>query len=434
MRFKYYLFDLDGTLTESEEGITKSAAYALEQMGFPAMTQQELRRFIGPPLVDSFTRFCGMTSEQADEAVKHYRERYAVVGWKENLVYSGVPHLLRSLKKQGAYIALASSKPRPSCEKILEYFALLPLFDTISATSFREKDPGKATLITRALPEGADPAEACMVGDRLFDMQGAKAVGVTAVGAEYGYGSREELVNAGADITFANVADMTEWMLDGDEPAKGVFLSLEGSDGCGKTTQLNLLTDYLKRLGGNIVLTREPGGTPIAEQIREVILSVKNTGMSAACEALLYAASRAEHVDKVIIPAIERGDMVLSDRFVDSSIAYQGHARELSEGFVRQINSWATDRIMPDATIFLDMDPDAALKRRCAAGEPDRLESEKNDFFRAVYAAYDDMRKAEPQRFWSVNADQTAEDVHEDVKAAVRDAFRALDERNYLKK
>lgn len=433
MRFRYYLFDLDGTLTESEEGITKSAAYALEKMGFPAMTQAELRKFIGPPLVDSFTRFCGMTPRQADEAVAHYRERYTAVGWKENIVYSGVPRLLRSLKQQGAYIALASSKPAPSCEKILKYFGLLPLFDKISATSFHEKDPGKAALISRALPEGADVREACMVGDRLFDMQGAKAVGVTAVGAEYGYGSREELTQAGADITFENVADMTDWMLDGDSPAKGIFLSLEGSDGCGKTTQLNLLSDYLRRLGGNIVLTREPGGTPIAEQIREVILSVKNTGMSDACEALLYAASRAEHVEKVIIPAIERGDMVLSDRFVDSSIAYQGFGRELSEEFVRQINSWATDKIMPDATIFLDMDPDAALRRRCAAGEPDRLESEKNEFFRTVYRAYDGMRRAEPDRFWSVNADQSVDEVHEDVLLAVQQAFEAIDRRRATK-
>ena len=429
MRFRYFLFDLDGTLTESEEGITKSAAYALEKMGFPAMTQAELRKFIGPPLLDSFTRFCGMTPEQAEEAVAHYRARYTTVGWKENIVYSGVPRLLRSLKQHGAYIALASSKPAPSCEKILKYFGLLPLFDAISAPDFGMKDPGKAHLVACALPEGVDPAEACMVGDRLFDMQGAKAVGVTAVGAEYGYGSREELMQAGADITFDNVDAMTDWMLDGDAPAKGIFLSLEGSDGCGKTTQLNLLSDYLKRLGGNIVLTREPGGTPIAEQIREIILSVKNAGMSDACEALLYAASRAEHVDKVIIPAIERGDMVLSDRFVDSSIAYQGFARELSEGFVRQINSWATDRIMPDATLFLDMDPDAALRRRCAAGEPDRLESEKNEFFRTVYNAYDAMRNADSERFYSVNADQSVEQVHEDVLAAVLKACEDLDRR-----
>ena len=429
MRFKYYLFDLDGTLTESEEGITKSAAYALEKMGFPAMTQAELRKFIGPPLLDSFTRFCGMSPEQAEEAVAHYRARYTTVGWKENIVYSGVPRLLRSLKQHGAYIALASSKPAPSCKKILKYFGLLPLFDAISAPDFGMKDPGKAHLVACALPEGVNPAEACMVGDRLFDMQGAKAVGVTAVGAEYGYGSREELMQAGADITFGDVNAMTDWMLDGDAPAKGIFLSLEGSDGCGKTTQLNLLSDYLKRLGGNIVLTREPGGTPIAEQIREIILSVKNAGMSDACEALLYAASRAEHVDKVIIPAIERGDMVLSDRFVDSSIAYQGFARELSEGFVRQINSWATDRIMPDATLFLDMDPDAALRRRCAAGEPDRLESEKNEFFRTVYNAYDAMRNADSERFYSVNADQSVEQVHEDVLAAVQKAFEDIDRR-----
>lgn len=429
MRFKYYLFDLDGTLTESEEGITKSAAYALEKMGFPPMTQAELRKFIGPPLVDSFIRFCGMTDAQADEAVKYYRERYTTVGWKENIVYPGVPRMLRSLKKHGAYIALASSKPEASCRKILEYFALLPLFDHVSAPGFGEKDPGKATLITRAMPEGVDRSQVCMVGDRLFDMQGAKTVGVTAVGAGYGYGSRAELTENGADITFDDVDSMTDWLLDGDDPAEGIFLSLEGSDGCGKTTQLGLLTDYIKRLGGNVVLTREPGGTPIAEKIREIILSVENTGMSDACEALLYAASRAEHVDKVIIPAIRRGDMVLSDRFVDSSIAYQGFGRELSEEFVRQINNWATQRCMPDATLFLDMDPDAALRRRCAAGAPDRLESEKNEFFRTVYAAYDAMRHAEPERFYSVNADQTAEQVHADVLAAVRRALSDIDRR-----
>lgn len=427
MRFRYYLFDLDGTLTQSEEGITRCVAHALSAMGREVPEQAVLKRFIGPPLLDSFRRIIGLTEAEAAEAIRIYRERYAVVGWKENRVYAGIPRMLRSLKKHGAYIALASSKPEESCRKILDYFALSPLFDAISAPDWSEKHADKARLVRAAIPEGADPAEVCMVGDRLFDMQGAKANGVAAIGALYGYGSREELAESGADAIFAGVSDMTDWFLDGDDVARGAFFSLEGSDGCGKTTQLGLLTDYLERTGNDPVITREPGGTPIAEQIREVILSVKNAGMSAACEALLYAASRAEHADKVIAPAIASGRMVLSDRYVDSSIAYQGYGRELSAGFVRQINAWATNRVMPDATIYLDMDPDAALRRRCAASAPDRLELERAEFFRSVYDAYDVLRRAEPERFYSVNADQSPEAVHADVQDAVREALKRLD-------
>ncbi|MDO4355636.1 MAG: dTMP kinase [Clostridia bacterium] len=427
MRFQYYLFDLDGTLTQSEEGITRSVAHALSTLGHPVPEMAVLKRFIGPPLLDSFQRITGLTPDEAAEAVRIYRERYAVVGWKENRVYAGIPRLLRSLKKHGAYVALASSKPEESCRKILDYFALTPLFDAISAPDWSEKHADKAKLVRSALPAGADPKRACMVGDRMFDMQGAKANEVVAIGALYGYGSREELLESGADQVFETVSDMTDWMLDGDSVARGAFLSLEGSDGSGKTTQLKLLVDYLERTGNDPVITREPGGTPIAEQIRQVILTVKNAGMSDACEALLYAASRAEHADKVIAPAVEAGRMVLSDRYVDSSIAYQGHGRELSGDFVRQINAWAMSRVMPDATIYLDMNPDAALKRRCAASEPDRMESEASDFFRRVYDGYDALRRAEPERFLSVDADQSPEDVHADVQAAVRTALKRLD-------
>lgn len=427
MRFQYYLFDLDGTLTQSEEGITRCVAHALREMGQPVPDMDVLRRFIGPPLLDSFQRITGLSAEQAEEAIVIYRQRYTAVGWKENRVYAGIPRLLRSLKKHGAYVALASSKPEESCRRILDYFALTPLFDAVSAPGWGEKHADKAKLVRAALPAGADPARACMVGDRLFDMQGAKANGVAAVGALYGYGTRDELAEAGADAIFDSVYDMTDWLLDGDDVARGAFFSLEGTDGCGKTTQLQLLVDFLERTGNDPVITREPGGTPIAEQIRDVVLSVRNMGMSDACEALLYAASRAEHADKVIVPAMEAGRMVLSDRYVDSSIAYQGHGRELSEAFVRQINAWAMNRVMPDATIYLDMDPDAALRRRCAAGAPDRLESEQADFFRRVYDAYDALRRAEPDRFWSVNANQTPEQVHADVQAAVRRALERLD-------
>jgi dTMP kinase len=174
---------------------------------------------------------------------------------------------------------------------------------------------------------------------------------------------------------------------------KGLFIAFEGSDGCGKSTQIRYLTEYLAELGLDVVQTREPGGSPIAEKIREVILDCANTGMAALTEALLYAAARAEHVRQVIKPALEAGKIVLCDRFVDSSIAYQGFGRSLGAKTVWRINEPAVDGCMPDVTVFMNVPPERAFARMNENKQYDRLESEDMSFHQRVYEAYIELSK-----------------------------------------
>ena len=157
---------------------------------------------------------------------------------------------------------------------------------------------------------------------------------------------------------------------------KGLFISFEGPDGAGKSTQLAMLAEYCRSKGLDITVTREPGGTSISEKIRCIILDPENSEMSASCEALLYAASRAQLIDQLIRPAVEEGRIVLCDRFVDSSIAYQAYARGLGEG-VRLINRFAIKGTMPDCTFFLDIDPEKGRERNVDAGKKDRMEQEE---------------------------------------------------------
>jgi dTMP kinase len=174
---------------------------------------------------------------------------------------------------------------------------------------------------------------------------------------------------------------------------KGLFIAFEGPDGCGKSTQIRFLAEYLEQAGLNVVQTREPGGSPIAEKIREVVLSRENEGMAAMTEALLYAAARAEHVHKVIAPAIEAGKVVLCDRFVDSSIAYQGYGRCLGAKTVWRINEAAVDGYMPDVTVFLNVPPERAFERMNENKEYDRLEIEDISFHRRAYEGYQELSK-----------------------------------------
>ena len=152
MRYDTVILDLDGTITESAPGIMRSAAYALEKMGRPVPGEDVLRRFVGPPLVDSFIRYCGLTEAEAMEAIEIYRERHTVLGWKEARVYTGIAPMLIALKRAGAYIALASSKPLPLCKETLAYFGLLPLFDRLSAPPYSATKADKEQLILDALP------------------------------------------------------------------------------------------------------------------------------------------------------------------------------------------------------------------------------------------------------------------------------------------
>lgn len=417
MRFDAVVFDLDGTLTESGPGIIASARYALEKMGKPALSDGELRAFVGPPLKDSFMRFCGMTESEADLAVKAYRERHASIGWKEARVYEGILTLLINLKRAGAKIALASSKPLDICEKTLRYFGLLGFFDKLSAPEDEKNSGvGKDVLIRNALP--AEYENACMVGDRKFDTEGARKAGVFAIGVGYGYGSREELENADAQQYCETVDELSDFLLEGVPRQKGLFITFEGSDGCGKSTQLSLLAQYLRECGAKVVTSREPGGCPISERIRNVLLDVKSMGMTDECEALLFAASRAQHVHDVIKPALARGEIVLCDRFADSSYAYQGAGRGLGS-WVKDINSRVVSDCTPDLTLFFDLSPAEALKRRYHAAEADRIELANVDLMDRVYKAFQDICKQNPNRVIRLDATGKIEQIQDRVRQII---------------
>jgi len=423
MNYDAIIFDLDGTITESAPGIMKSSAYALEKMGKPVPGEDVLRKFVGPPLHKSFMEFCGLDDREAEIAVATYRERHTVVGWKEALVYTGILQMLLSLKKNGAYIALASSKPQPLCVKTLEYFGLLPLFDRVIGPDYQNKSGEKEFLIRNALPETYK--NACMVGDRKFDVEGAKKAGVTAIGVGYGYGTKDELLESGCDLYAETVEDLANLLL-GDSPrAKGMFITFEGSDGCGKSTQMKLLKEYLASCGARLTVTREPGGCEISERIRSLVLDVKAMGMTDACEALLFAAARSQHVNDVIKPAIENGNIVLCDRYVDSSIAYQGGGRGLGN-WVKVINEKAVDGCIPDLTLLFDINAEEALRRRKNATGADRIESAQSGFMTDVYNAFMALAQEEPERIKIVDANGKIEQIEQRVRQMVTEKILTL--------
>lgn len=206
----------------------------------------------------------------------------------------------------------------------------------------------------------------------------------------------------------------------------GAFISLEGGDGSGKSTQLALLTDYLNKNGYDCVFTREPGGTKISEKIREIILDGGNTEETPETEALLYAAARTQLVSELIIPAVKNGKIVVCDRYIDSSVAYQGYGRGLGKEFIDDINSFAIKNRMPDVTLFFDITPERAFERKGGADKNDRMEQSGLLFHKKVYEGY--LRQAEeyPERIVRINAEQTVENVFADV-------IRVLRERNIVK-
>ena len=412
---KCVIFDLDGTLTQSEEGIWNCVRYTAEQMGLPIPDAETLRKFIGPPLDYSFQTWMGMNEAQADEATRIYRSRYQTVGLFENRVYPGIRRLLRGLKQRGCWVAIATGKPQSPSERIIEHFGLSPWIDRIVGSK-EKMGADKNELIRAALPEGY--GEAWMVGDRRFEIEGGKAVGVKTIGVGYGYGSEEELRAAGCDAYAATVQELIDLLCPGMK-AQGAFLSMEGLDGSGKTTQMKLLTEALDRFGFEVVTSREPGGCKVAEAIRGVLLSRENVGMTDVTEALLYAASRAQHVREVIRPAIAAGKVLLCDRFVDSSVAYQGGGRQLGVQRVLDINAPAVDGTLPLATVYLDIDHRASLRRRAAATELDRMEIEADSFHARTEAAYHELIARDPQRFIVVDAARDPETIGQEIAEKV---------------
>ncbi len=195
----------------------------------------------------------------------------------------------------------------------------------------------------------------------------------------------------------------------------GRFITFEGIEGCGKTTQIKLLNDALKKRGIETVLTREPGGTKIGDKIRKVLLDAANSEMVALAELLLYEASRAQHVEEKIRPALSAGKVVLCDRFYDSSSAYQGAARKLKSSLVHRLNDIATSGLTPDLTIILDISPKAGLARAKGRGKPDRLESEELEFHLRVRAGFLKLAKDEPRRVVVVNGSGEVGEIHREI-------------------
>ena len=196
----------------------------------------------------------------------------------------------------------------------------------------------------------------------------------------------------------------------------GVFISFEGIDGVGKSTQADLMQNYLAAKGLEVTRTLEPGGSDLGVEIRHLLLHRKGE-VSVRSEALLYAADRAHHVASVIRPALAKGQIVISDRFLDSSVAYQGAGRELDLTEVRNLSLWAVDNLLPDLTVLLDLDAAAASIRRGTTGaEPDRLESEKISFFEAARNTYLELAKNEPKRFHVVDASQDPNSIWKQIQ------------------
>ncbi len=200
-----------------------------------------------------------------------------------------------------------------------------------------------------------------------------------------------------------------------------MFITFEGGEGAGKSTAIKRIVERLTANGYEIVLTREPGGTPIAEEIRNVILDRKNTNMDPRTEALLYAASRRQHLVEKVIPALKEGKLVLCDRFLDSSLAYQGGARSLGIDNVYNMNLFATEGMLPDLTILFDIEPELGLQRIAANSqrEVNRLDVEKMAFHKKVREGFHELAKKFPERIVIVDASKTADEVFEDAYEAI---------------
>ncbi|MDI3534048.1 MAG: dTMP kinase [Thermosediminibacterales bacterium] len=198
---------------------------------------------------------------------------------------------------------------------------------------------------------------------------------------------------------------------------KGFFITLEGPDGSGKTTQIKLITNFFQKRGMDFILTREPGGTPIGEEIRRLLLDKNNSDMEPEVEALLYAASRAQHVKQVIIPALKNGLVVICDRFLDSSIVYQGISRGLGIKTIEKINELAVFGLKPDLTFVLDISPEIGIMRKKMNKSIDRIETEDLEFHRMVQNGYLMLAEREPDRIKVINAENSIEEVYKEIEA-----------------
>lgn len=214
--YKYIYFDLDGTLTDSGEGIKKSVLYALDKLGRPALPDATLNKFIGPPLGDSFMVHCGMTQEESEHAIDVFRERYAPIGILENTAVDGICDVLRVLRERGYVLALASSKPQSACESVTERFGMAQHLNVLSGSTVNHKGDSKADVLRRAMEMMGNPPveESLMVGDRRYDVLGAKECGMDCVGVEFcPYADEGELEEAGAVAVVQTPQELLDFIL-----------------------------------------------------------------------------------------------------------------------------------------------------------------------------------------------------------------------------
>ena len=402
------VFDLDGTLFDAEEGIVSSVRRAMDEMGLEVPADADLREVVGPPLADSFRDLLGVPEARVQEAVDRYRRDFSARGMYLYSVYPNIRSILRMLHEAGVHVGLATSKPLRLARDILSYFALDGDFDRIVGEEDAAAKLGKAELIRRALPDRY--RRAAMVGDRKFDMAGALANGIEGIGAGYGCGTEEELTVAGASVVVPDTEGLRAVLCPGGEIPRGFFLTVEGPDGSGKSTQLELIAEYLRQNGREVVCTREPGGSEAAERLRQLVLDPQ-LAIDARTETLLYLAARADHLDKVVRPALASGKIVLCDRFSDSTLVYQGFVRGLPLQELLQLNTFATGGLEPDLTLLLDGDPLLLAGRRSQRGVTDRFENEGLAFQLKVRQGFVELSKAYPQRIRVIDALQEQESV-----------------------
>lgn len=214
--YQYILFDLDGTLTDPREGITKSVQYALAKMGIEEPDLSALEHFIGPPLYDEFRRCYNFDDAQAKQAVAAYRERFSVHGWKENILFDGVPAMLQTLRDVGKTLAVASSKPTVFVEKILELFEIAPYFDAVSGATLDGSISTKAQVVEQALAllSVEDHKSVVLVGDRMHDVEGARLCAIDCVGVTFGFGGLRELQQAGAKHVVQDFSELIRLLTD----------------------------------------------------------------------------------------------------------------------------------------------------------------------------------------------------------------------------
>lgn len=196
-----------------------------------------------------------------------------------------------------------------------------------------------------------------------------------------------------------------------------MFITFEGIDGCGKSTQIGFLAEYMRELDIEYITTREPGGSPIAEKIRELLLDPENSGMNIYAELMLYAAAREQHINDVIKPAIAAGKVVLCDRYVDSNVAYQGYGRGIGRETVLAVNKYAMAKCCPDVTFFFDFSPESAAYRKRKRTTLDRLELEDDDFFERVYRGFKKEAELAPERIMTIDVSGTKYETRDKMRA-----------------